>query len=101
MHQEPSTWEHHSPHTNRYLTATSQTNYKLKTDSTITTCLQKNRTTQSDTTAIAEKLQQLLITHKNQAHQVDEVQVVTPQPSTTWDLKAAAELLTTQEDQLE
>ena len=62
---------------------------------------QNNVTPQSDTTALVEKLQQLILTHKNPAHQVNEVQVVTPKPSTTWDLKAAAELPSTQEDQSE
>ena len=38
---------------------------------------------------------------KNPAHQVNEVQVTTPKPSTTWDLKAAMEWPSTQEDQSE
>ena len=58
-------------------------------------------TPQSDAAALVEKLQQLILTHKNQAHQVNEVQMVTPQPSNTWDLKAAAELPMAQEDQSE
>ena len=58
-------------------------------------------TPQSDAAALIEKLQKLSLMHKNPAHQVNEVQVVTPQPSTTWDLKAAMELPTTQEDQSE
>ena len=62
---------------------------------------QNNATTQSDAAAIVKKLQQLLLTHKNQAHQVNKVQMATPQPSTTWDLKATAELPTAQEDQSE
>ena len=62
---------------------------------------QNNATPQSDAAALIEKLQQLLLMHKNPAHQVNEVQVVTPQPNTTWDLKAATELPTTQEDQSE
>ena len=60
-----------------------------------------NQTPQSDATALIEKLQQLLLAHKNPAHQVNKVKVVTPQPGTTWDLKAAVELPTTQEDQSE
>ena len=62
---------------------------------------QNNVTLQSDTTALVKKLQQLILMHKNQDHQVNEVQVVTPKPSTTWDLKAAVELPSTQEDQSE
>ena len=62
---------------------------------------QNNVTPQSDATALVEKLQQLILMHKNPAHQVNEVQVVTPKPSTTLDLKAAAELPSTQEDQSE
>ena len=62
---------------------------------------QNNQTPQSDATALIEKLQQLLLVHKNPAHQVNEVKVMTPQPGTMWDLKAAVELPTTQEDQLE
>ena len=58
-------------------------------------------TPQSDATTLIEKLQQLILTHKNPAHQVNEVQVVTSKPSTTWDLKAAMELPSTQEDQSE
>ena len=60
---------------------------------------QNNATPQSDAAALVEKLQQLILTHKNQAHQVNVVQVASPQPSTTWDLKAAAELPMVQEDQ--
>ena len=62
---------------------------------------QNNQTSQSDTATLIEKLQQLLLAHKNPAHQVNEVQVMTPQPGTMWDLKAATELSTTQEDQSE
>ena len=62
---------------------------------------QNNMTSQLDATALVEKLQQLILTHKNQAHQVNEVQVVTPKPSTTWDLRAAVKLPMTQEDQSE
>ena len=62
---------------------------------------QNNETPQSDAAALVEKLQHLILTHKSQAHQVNEVQVVTPQPRTTWDLKATAELPTAQEDQSE
>ena len=62
---------------------------------------QNNATSQSDATTLVEKLQQLILTHKSQAHQVNEVQVVTLKPSTTWDLKAAMELSTTQVDQTE
>ena len=62
---------------------------------------QNNQTSQSDAAALIEKLQQLLLAHTNTAHQVNEVKVMTPQPGTTWDLKAATELPTTQEDQSE
>ena len=62
---------------------------------------QNNATPQSDATALIKKLQQLVLTHKNPAHQVNEVQVATPKPSTTWYLKAAMELPSTQEDQSE
>ena len=60
---------------------------------------QNNQTSHSDAATLIEKLQQLLLAHKNPAHQVNEVKVMTPQPGTTWDLKAVAELPTTQEDQ--
>ena len=60
---------------------------------------QNSATSQSDATALVEKLQQLILMHKNQDHQVNEVQMATPKPSSTWDLKAAAELPLTQEDQ--
>ena len=56
MHQEPSTWEHHSPNAIRYLTATSQTNHELKIYSIKTTSSQKKRTTQTDTAAIVKKI---------------------------------------------
>ena len=62
---------------------------------------QNNQTSHSDTVALIEKLQQLLLAHKNPAHQVNKVKVMTPQPGTMWDLKAATELPTRQEDQLE
>ena len=62
---------------------------------------QNNQTPQPDTTALVEKLQQLLLAHKNPVHQVNEVKVMTPQPGTTSDLKVAAELPTAQEDQSE
>ena len=62
---------------------------------------QNNATPQLDATALVEKLQQLILMHKNPARQVNKVQVATPKPSTTWDLKAAAELPSTQEDQSE
>ena len=39
---------------------------------------QNNATPQSDATALVEKLQQLILTQKNPAYQVNEVQVVTP-----------------------
>ena len=58
-------------------------------------------TPQSHATALVEKLQQLILMHKNPAHQVNEAQVVTPNPSTTWDFKAVTELPSTQEDQSE
>ena len=59
---------------------------------------QNNQTPQSDAAALIEKLQQLLLAHKNPTHQVNKVKVTTPQPGTMWDLKAAVELPTTQED---
>ena len=62
---------------------------------------QNNKAPQSDTTALIKQLQQLLLAHKNPVHQVNEVKVMTPQPDTMWDLKAAAELPTAQEDQSE
>ena len=62
---------------------------------------QNNTTPQSDATALIEKLQQLILMHKNPAHQVNEVQVVTPKPSTAWDLQATVELPSIQEDQSE
>ena len=60
---------------------------------------QSSKTPQQDTTAIIEQLRQLLLPQKNSVHQVNEVKATTPQPGTTWDLKAAAELPTAQEDQ--
>ena len=62
---------------------------------------QNNQALQSDATALVEKLQHLLLAHKNPAHQVNEVNVMTPQPGTLWDLKAAKELPPTQEGQSE
>ena len=62
---------------------------------------QSSKTPQSDTSAILEQLKQLLLAHKNPVHQVNEVKAMTPQPGTTWDLKAAAELPTAQENQPE
>ena len=38
---------------------------------------------------------------KNPAHEVNEVRAMTPQPGTTQDLKAAAELPTAQEEESE
>ena len=38
---------------------------------------------------------------KDPVHQVNKIKATTPQPGTTWDLKAAAELPTAQEDQPE
>ena len=54
---------------------------------------------QQDVTAIIEQLLQLVLPQKNSVHQVNEVKTTTPQPGTTWDLKAAAELPIAQEDQ--
>ena len=62
---------------------------------------QSSKTQQQDATAIIEQLQQLLLPQKNSAHQVNEVRATTPQPGTTWDLKAAAELPTAQDEQSE
>ena len=62
---------------------------------------QSNKTPQPDATTIMEQLKQLLLSHKNPVHQVNKVKVTTPQPGTMWDLKAAAELPTAQEDQSE
>ena len=62
---------------------------------------QNSKTPQQDATAIIEQLRQLLLTQKNSVHQVNEVKATMPQPGTTWDLKAAAELPTAQEDQSE
>ena len=60
---------------------------------------QSSKTPQPDTTTIMEQLKQLLLAHKNPVHQVNEVKLTTPQLGTTWDLNAAAELPTAQEDQ--
>ena len=62
---------------------------------------QNSKTPQPNTTAIIEQLRQLLLPQKNPVHQVNKVKAMTPQPGTTWDLKAAAELPTAQEDQSE
>ena len=62
---------------------------------------QSSKTPEPDATAIMEQLKKLLLAHRNPVHQVNEVKVMTPQPGTTWDLKAAAELPTAQEDQSE
>ena len=62
---------------------------------------QSSKTPQQDATAIIEHLRQLLLPQKGSVHQVNEVKATTPQPRTTWDLKAAAELPTAQEDQSE
>ena len=62
---------------------------------------QNSKTQQQDATAIIEQLRQLLLPQKNSVHQVNEVKAMVPQPGTTWDLKAAAELPTVQEDQSE
>ena len=62
---------------------------------------QSSKTPQQDATAIIEQLQQLLLPQKNSEHQVNKVKDTMPQPGTTWDLKAAAELPTAQEDQSE
>ena len=59
---------------------------------------QNNQTPQPDTIVLLEKLQQLLVAHKNPVYQLNEVKVVTAQPGTMWDLKAAAELPTAQKD---
>ena len=60
---------------------------------------QSSKAPQQDATAIIEQLRQLLLPQKNSVHQVNKVKTMTPQPGTTWDLKAAAELPTAQEDQ--
>ena len=62
---------------------------------------QSSKTPQPNATAIMEQLKQLLLAYKNPMHQVNEVKVTTPQSGTMWDLKAAAELPTVQEDQSE
>ena len=62
---------------------------------------QSSKTPQQDKTVIIELLQQLLLPHKNSVHQVNGLKATTPQPETTSDLKAAAELPTAQEDQSE
>ena len=62
---------------------------------------QSSKTTQQDTTAIIEQLQQLLLPQKNPVHQVNEVKGTMLQPGSTWDLKAATELSTVQEDKAE
>ena len=60
---------------------------------------QNRKVPQQDATAIIEQLRQLLLPQKNSVHQVNEVKAMMPQPGTTWDLKAAAELPKAQEDQ--
>ena len=60
---------------------------------------QNSKIPQQDATAIIEQLRQLLLPQKNSVHQVNKIKATTPQPGTTWDLKAAAELPTAQEDQ--
>ena len=62
---------------------------------------QNSKTPQQDTTAIIEQLRQLLLPQKNSVHQVNEVKAMMLQPGTTWDLKAAAEQPTAQENQSE
>ena len=62
---------------------------------------QNSQTPQQDATAVIDQLRQLLLPQKKSVHQVNEVKETTPQPGTTWDLKAAAELPTAQEDQSE
>ena len=62
---------------------------------------QNSKVQQQDTTAIIEQLKQLLLPQKNSVHQVNKVKAMAPQPGTTWDLKAATELPTAQEDQSE
>ena len=60
---------------------------------------QSNKTLQLDVATIMEQLKQLLLAHKDPVHQVNEVKVMTPQLGTTWDLNAAAELPTAQDQQ--
>ena len=62
---------------------------------------QSSKTQQQDAKAIIEQLRQLLLPQKNPTHKVNEVRAMTPQPGMTWDLKAAAELPTAQEEQSE
>ena len=62
---------------------------------------QNSKIPQQDATAIIKQLRQLLLPQKNSVHQVNKVKATMPQPGTTWDLKAAAELPTAQEDQSE
>ena len=62
---------------------------------------QNSKTQQQDATAIIEQLRQLLLPQKSSTHQVKKVKAVMLQIGTTWDLKAAAELPITQEDQSE
>ena len=62
---------------------------------------QSSKTPQQDATAIIEQLRQLLLHQKNSVHQVNKLKATMPQPGTTSDLKAAAELPTAQEDQSE
>ena len=62
---------------------------------------QNSKTPQQDATAIIEQLRKLLLPQKNLVHQVNKVKTVMLQPGTTWDLKAAAELPTAQDDQSE
>ena len=95
MHQKPSIWEHHSPHTTQHPMATRQTQiytqYLQQSNNSFTE-KQNSATTQASAAALVGQLQQILNIHKNQNHQVNEVQAAKSQASTTWDLKTAAEL---------
>ena len=62
---------------------------------------QGNSVPHTNTAMLLDQNQKLLNTNKKQAHQVNEVQVATPQVNTTWDLNTASELPQGQEDESE
>ena len=83
-----------------YQTNQSQTQYTQQSNNSFAE-KQNNTMTQTGAAALVEQLQQILNIHKNQAHQVNEVQVGKPQPSTMCNLITAAELPAALEDQSE
>ena len=105
MHQELLAWEHHSSHTpdNLWILVKPTTSPKLTAKSQFI-CRkpkQHNGTNRYNSTSRATSKTVKLSIHKRQIHQVNKVQVVTPQPSTTWDLNTTAKLPPKQEEELE